>query len=399
MTKDIRTSKRYKRSVDEVLAEEALTRLHAFTQDSTKYVKTFITYPVNFAFNLREFFNWWVNSVEARVMFNDVGNWEEDVYCHLNAHAFEREVIHYFEHLYKFKPNSAWGYVTGSGTQGNEQGLFMGREILRKFGKPILYVSDNAHYSILNVGKILDLECCTIKTDPSGEMDYEDLKEKLNSDRPALFSVCLGTTFKGAIDDIEEIKRVVDAAYVKHVYYHVDAALFGGFLPFLQDPKAPEINFEKYPFDSIAVSGHKFFGSPVPLGVFLIRRELMESMEQEYIQYLNSHNMTIACSRSSLNTLIFWWTLTTVHFDTFQEEAIKILENAIYLYNALKAVNYPVYLNPYSNTVFFKEPIQAVKEKWSLASVNCPHYGRLSHVVVMQHGIKEHLDEFVHDIS
>jgi hypothetical protein len=42
---------------------------------------------------------------------------------------------------------------------------------------------------------------------PSGEIDYNDLRKHLlaNKDKPAILNVNIGTTVKGAVDDIDKV--------------------------------------------------------------------------------------------------------------------------------------------------------------------------------------------------
>jgi histidine decarboxylase len=70
---------------------------------------------------------------------------------------------------------------------------------------------------------------------------------------------------------------------------------------------APEISFEK-PIDSIAVSGHKMLGCPMPCGVSLCRKEHVERVEQ-HIAYLNSSDTTIMGSRNGQAALYMWYSL------------------------------------------------------------------------------------------
>jgi histidine decarboxylase len=315
----------------------------------------------------------------------------------LNARPFEATVLQFFAHLYSLNPH--WGYITSGGTQGNEQGLYMGRHVLEKYGRPILYFSEDAHYSIASLSKVLELDCCVIHSQSSGEMDYADLDQKLDPARPALFSLSIGTTFKGAIDRIEKVEAIVRKKKVAHVFYHADAALFGGYLPFYPDETKPDLNFQKYPYDSIAVSGHKFFGSPTPLGIFLIREEHVHAMEAEYIEYIHSHNMTLPCSRSALNTLIFWWIITTTPREEFIRESVQMIENARYFYEELQKRQYPVWLNPYSNTLFFKAPAEEMSKRWTLSLFTCPQLGPLAHAIMMQHVDKEMIDQFLSELE
>lgn len=142
-------------------------------------------------------------------------------------------------------------------------------------------------------------------------------------------------------------------------------------------------------------SGHKFFGSPIPLGIFLIREEYKQPFTKEYIQYIQTPNVTIPCSRSALNTLIFWWMITTTRQEEWRRQAITLLRNADYLYQQFQKRHYPAWLNPCSNIVYFKAPSPDFSRHWTLALCNCPKLGQLAHIVVMQHVTLKKIDEFL----
>lgn len=388
----------HRRKNSQKIVNHLLHHLSRFEEDIEEKAHFFIGYPCSSGFDLDAFLGWWRHSLFSKIPCNEAGNPDEESSYVLNMRQYEREVLDYMAHLYHFPRGGAWGYLTTGGTQGNEQGLFIGREKLSRYGQPVLYVSEEAHYSIRSLGRLLQIETVIIKARSDGEIDYQDFQKKLIVDRPALMNLAIGTTFKGAIDDVGKISKIIKRKKVPAVYYHADAALFGGYLPFLRDPDAPKINFKTMPYDSIAVSGHKFFGSPIPIGIFLCKREHVQALESEYIEYINAHNITIPCSRSSLNTLIMWWTVNATSRVEFEEETQFILDNARYLYEQLKAVDYPVWLNPYSNTVYFQGTSAAVRKRWSLAETTCRYHGPLAHVVVMQHVSKEIIDLFVEDV-
>lgn len=376
--------------------EKAINQLNDLNHFIQEKRQNFLGYPCNAAFKLKKFFKWWVHSSLSQSPLNEVGNPNSETNYVLNARPFEITVLQFFAQLYAIKPY--WGYITSGGTQGNEQGLYMGRNVLEKHGHPILYYSEEAHYSIATLSKVLGLETIVIRSKENGEMIYVDLKEKLEPNRPALFSLSIGTTFKGAIDRIEIIDAIVKEKNIKHVFYHADAALFGGFLPFYQGQGKPDLNFEKYPYDSIAVSGHKFFGSPTPLGIFLIRERYLQSIKAEYIEYIHSNNMTLPCSRSALSTLTFWWMIATTYFEEFVKDSNELIHNAEYLYQGLQDLKYPSWLNPYSNTIFFKAPSFMLSKRWTLSLFTCPQLGPIAHAIIMQHVNKHMIDKFLQDM-
>ncbi len=377
--------------------DKALEKLNAFNEKVEERCHCFMGYPCNADFKLQKFFSWLEKSALSHTPLNDVGSPHTESQYALNARPFERQVLQFFAGLLSIK--SHWGYVTSGGTQGNEQGLYIGRQVLAKYGKPILYFSEEAHYSIASLARILGIETHIIKSQLTGEMDYQDLAQKLDPTRPALFSLSIGTTFKGAIDSIETIQQIIQEKGVQHVFYHADAALFGGYLPFHSNPAKPDLNFSRYPYDSIAVSGHKFFGSPFPMGFFLTHEKYTHLLEGEYIEYINAHNLTIPCSRSAFSSLVLWWTIATTPFTEFVHQADGLIANAKYLKQQLDERHYPAWLNPFSNTVYFQLPSPDLCSQWCLATMTCSRLGPLAHIVVMQHVSKKMIDVFLHALD
>ena len=88
-------------------------------------------------------------------------------------------------------------------------------------------------------------------------------------------------------------------------HIHCDGALFGLMMPVL--PLRSPISFEK-PIDSIAVSGHKFLGCPMPCGITLTRKKHLAKMS-EPVEYLNSIDTTIMGSRNGHAALFMWYSL------------------------------------------------------------------------------------------
>src|SRR6185369_14766349 len=160
-----------------------------------------------------------------------------------------------------------------------------------------------------------------------------------------------------AIDKVLKRKKPIA------VYRHLDAALFGGYLPFSEH--ADLVNRVKNHFDSIAVSGHKFFGLDEPLGIFITTEEVLARQNPFKVAYLNDAVPTITCSRSAVGPLKFWWKIKRTGLEGYRRQAAKILENAAYLKKGLDKMGYPAWRNDFSNIVFFRRPGTRIMEKWS----------------------------------
>ena len=356
-------------------------------------------YPGNNDIRLEEFYRWYTGNNLESMIINNAGDPFEEGGHTLSSLDFEREVIQYFAPKYGFDGNDLWGIVTMSGTDGNNHGIYFGVNYLkRKTGKmPVVYVSDEAHYSNYRLCDLQHLEVRLVKSDSMGRMVPDSLEKVLDPTRPCLIVYAMGSTFKGAIDD----QKALDDVQARHegmaVYRHVDAALFGGYLPFTEYKDL--VDRRKTGFDSISVSGHKFFGIDSPCGLFITTRDVYDNQSTYDISYLNANMRMINCSRSGIEPLKFWWLMKTVGDEGWTEQAARIFENTRYLKSELKRIGWPYWNNEYSNTVIFRRPSAKVVRKYNLAcGEDAAFGGKLSHVVVMQHVTKDSIDRLIADL-
>ena len=375
-------------------------RLDEFAARIAEEKEEQLGYPGNQNVLLTDFYEWLIDSGLDTAIVNNAGDPFNNNDPSLNALDFEREVIEFFAPYYGFDLDDLWGIVTFSGTDGNNHGIYFGTNYLEsKTGqKPVVYVSDASHYSNMRLADLQNLELKLIPSDEHGKMIPEKFEEMLIKDRPALVVFSMGTTFKGGIDDQAAINAILEKYPDIEVYRHVDAALFGGFLPYTEYKDA--VNRKVQPYDSIAISGHKFFGMDEPAGLFITTKNVRDHQHQYEITYLNGDMPMINCSRSAIAPLKFWWIIHRVGADGFTEQANGMIERAAWLKDELDKLGWEAWLEPMSNTVYFKRPSEEITSKYMLA----PDYderlgGDLSHIVVMQHVTKEKLQEFINDLS
>jgi histidine decarboxylase len=334
------------------------------------------------------------------INLNNAGDPMTDDPSTLSSQLFERQVIEFFAPLYDFNLDNVWGIVTHSGTDGNNHGLYFGVNYLRnKTGmEPVLYVSDEAHYSNMRLAHLQNLDIRLVASDSMGRMIPDSLEAMLNTSRPVLMVYAMGSTFKGAIDDQQALNAVLAAhPEIPGIYRHIDAALFGGYLPFT--PYRALVSRDSMQYESIAISGHKFFGIDSPCGLFICTREVYENQTDYNVPYLNSNMRMISCSRDALQPLKFWWLIQSVGFEGWSTQAKNILAQRDYLKQQLDAIGWPAWVNEYSNTVFFRRPSPEIIRKYTLAQGYDERFGgELAHVVVMQHVSQEKIDMFIADL-
>lgn len=319
---------------------------------------------------------------------NNVGDPYQTSNVRVQTHDLEREVLAVFAGLTQAPPDSYWGYVTGGGTEGNMYGIFLAREL---YPQGIVYHSEDTHYSVNKILRALHVRNIMIRSRPDGSMDLEDLEEtiKIHRDVPPIIFANVGTTMKGAVDDLDGIHAILKRRAIPEAYIHADAALSGMILPFLDGPPAWDFTA---PVDSVSISGHKMVGCPFPCGVALARKPNVDRIARR-VEYIGSLDTTIAGSRNALAPLFLWYALKTVGLDGFRDRVQSCMEVADYALERLNAVGRHAWRHPYSNTVVFDRPGQAVVRKWQLAVKD-----DIAHVITMPHVTRGHVDRLIDDL-
>lgn len=383
-----------------------------------KLKKLFLGYPINMNTPSEEFFAWRQQLLDVGIgqfAYNNVGNPFKDSAIPYNTHDFEREIIFRFGKLYGFPANNTWGFISHSGTDSNMHGMYMGRTLLK--GRtgilPKVYFTKEAHYSVQILRDLLGLETVFVDTLPDGGMDSADLKQKLenNPNHPALVVATIGTTFKGAIDNVDDIQ---DALKSHPNYLHLDAALFGGYLPFTPHSKEVSYHSQNNPtkprYDSIAVSCHKFFGFPSPAGLFITTKGYYDEFNALFSQihnpeYIHHVPGTITCSRDGVKPAEFYYFSTPSAMTKLAEDALSILQKTDYLLEQIQthfSHLQPTRANDLSNTLYFKKPSDWIVKKYSLATMHLEinnEKQEFAHVVVMPHVNRNVLSEFLTDLG
>ena len=319
---------------------------------------------------------------------NNVGDPFGDATYRVETRELEREVVSFFAELYRAPADDWWGYVTNGGTEGNLYGLYLARELLPK---GMVYYSEQTHYSVAKNLHFLGMRHITIRSQASGEIDYEDLREtlKIHRDLPPIIFANIGTTMTEARDDVRRIVTIMDALAIRERYIHSDAALAGAYAGLL-DPK-PAYDFADGA-DSVAVSGHKFLGAPIPCGVVVARKHNVQRIARA-IDYIGSLDTTISGSRNGYTPLMLWYRLRELGIEGIRDRLSHALELAAYLERKLCAAGIPAWRNPNAITVVFPRTSEALRAKWQLATA-----GAIAHVLVLPNVTRKQIDAFVTDI-
>lgn len=368
--------------LDKTVKEDILNKFEDYIKERTKH---HLGYPYNLEFEYEElsrFFKYSINNLGDPFNASNYG---------VHSRKFELEILEFFSKLWKIE--DYWGYVTNSGTEGNLQSMLVARE---NFPDGIIYASSETHYSIFKAAHFYRMEAKSIPASWDGCMRLDLLRQEIskNKDKPVIINVNIGTTVKGAVDNIDGIIGVLKQINIprERYYIHCDGALFAMMLPFLERKNILTVDFTM-PVDSIAISGHKLLGCPMPCGVMITRKNLMKPLLKP-IEYLNSVDSTITGSRNGLSSLFIWNVITNKGYEGFRDDVKKMMNNSKYLEKELQLRGISAFRNSLSSTVIFERPPEEFVLKWQLACT-----GDIAHVVVMPSVDIGKLDLFLKEID
>lgn len=319
---------------------------------------------------------------------NNIGDPYIDPIFDCHAKDMEREVISFYADLFRAPVDDRWGYVTSGGTEGDLFGLYLGRTL---YPDAIAYHTTASHYGVMKAVDILNMPSELVATAPSGEMDYDDLRQAVgrHPNKAAVVLANIGSTMTEAKDNVVRIKEILQEHGVSH-YIHSDAALAGVPLSLMRP---------HHPFDiadgadSISISGHKFIGSPVPCGIVITRSSVRERLGKS-ISYIGTQDTTITGSRAGHAVVMMWYAMKRWGREGFKKRAKQSFELAEYAEAQLRAAGWDAWRNPQSMTVVIKDPPASLRKKWQLASQD-----GWSHIVCVPGMTRRHIDAFLADLK
>lgn len=323
-----------------------------------------------------------------RHLLNDVGGPDVDPTHPGHAKGFERDVVRFCADLLR-APAHCFGYVTTGGHEGNIYGLYVARN---RHPDAVILHSRTAHYSITKAAHLLAMPTVAVPAQPNGEVDYDQLRRiaAAHRHRPIIVVATIGTTMSEAVDDVTRIHRILDDAGVADRYIHSDAALAG--IPLALTDNRPGFDFADGA-DTVAISGHKFPGTPLPCGVVITRHAHPEHLART-ISYTGSPDTTITGSRSGHAALMLWLGLHHFGRDGLRERTEHSRRLAAYACARLQHIGWPAWRNPHAMTVMLRALPPQVAARWPLATAD-----GWSHIICMPGITYAQIDAFVADLA
>jgi histidine decarboxylase len=158
---------------------------------------------------------------------------------------------------------------------------------------------------------------------------------------------------------------------------------------------------------SIAASGHKWIGAPIPTGLYMtrVKHQLRPPSDPAYI---GSPDTTLAGSRSGLAPIVLWTFLANHSHEAQIERALRCEHLASYTHAALLRLSHTLEMDlwlhptPLALAVLFRQPNQAIVRKYSLSCERVAVAGGVrdyAHVYLMEHVGQGLINALIQDLS
>ena len=296
---------------------------------------------------------------------------------------------------------NAWGYISSGGSESN---LATIKFSLRQFRpqKPILLFSSETHHSIRKFFPLYKNSfsaCVNVPTYANGEMAYTLIRNILGEsyhspDTPIVVIATLGTTMKGASDDILQIRDVLlDIGVDKNkLYIHADAALNGGFWHLDNGHYQYQLGKD---INSLSISGYKWYGSDV---CSLFACHIVDSgiKSGNTFEEIETADLSISGSRNGFPVIS--WKIRLLQFDWQREydTCQEMVRESVIRFTKLGV---ETLVNPFSITICFPAPTLKIICKYALVTHCDEHLGNISRIIVLPHVTRDVLDSFFKDLS
>lgn len=298
-----------------------------------------------------------------------------------------------------FKADKPGGMITSGGTESNYLAIV---SALRKYGRKTVVAPDTVHVS---VRKACMLFGCRLELIPSRDkpVDPGQLEDYVRKYRPSIIIVTAGTTERGLVDPIKEAGEIAS----KHdVWLHVDAAYGGLLVPFYYEKGIIDENLAFYEgVTSISVDFHKLGRAPIPSSLYI----LAESRNMDYatypVEYMPSgQTRGLLGTRPGASIVATWTVWKKMGLNGYSEQAIRLHDLAILLYEKLRTINNITVLEPILPIIVFKH--RKIPSHTLLRSLldhgvyvyKAPTFKALR-IVIMPHISENHIEMFIEKLK
>ncbi len=290
--------------------------------------------------------------------------------------------------------NSA-GFIVSGGTEANLLALLAARN-MANVSNPEVVLPQSAHFSFNKICILLKIKPVQASLDNSFMVDAASVEQCISKNTIAVVGT-VGTAELGAVDPIGKLSEI---ALSRGVYLHVDAALGGLMVPFLEN--APTFDFRLKGVKSITVDPHKMGLATVPAGGILFRDSTCLAHIKTETPYLTEDTQyTFVGTRSGASAAATWAVFESLGREGFTKTVNHCFRLTKALSAGLKSRGFKLVTEPALNIVAFrcsnsKLLVTALRQRgWFVSYV--PRLDCVR-IVVMPHLRKRHITAFLKEL-
>ena len=251
----------------------------------------------------------------------------------------------------------AGGVAASGGTLSNLNALVAARNYagLETDPKAVYLISEDAHSSFEKCTRIMGLEkknLIKVKTDKDGCMDMIELQKTIDNSTNAgkrIFAIVatLGTTVRGAIDQIENISRICND---RNIWLHIDGSI-GGIFSITNLPINEIINVKLA--NSITINPQKILGITKTSSILIVSKiEILKNTFSTGLPYVSTENnflnrgeLGIQGSRPA-EIIKLWLGLRFLGMQGIEDVLNSSIKKRIFFENNLDTEKYDIYSGP-----------------------------------------------------
>jgi tyrosine decarboxylase/aspartate 1-decarboxylase len=310
----------------------------------------------------------------------------------------EQDVIRKLANLLNAK-NSV-GFVVSGGTEANLLALWAARNS-SNVSNPEVVVPESAHFSFDKVCNLLKLKPVRANLDRSYRVIPESVEACITERTVAIVGTA-GTAELGVVDPIGKLSEI---AVAHGIPLHVDAALGGLMIPFLEPyvQEALAFDFRLEGVKSITVDPHKMGMSTIPAGGILFRDPASLACIKTETPYLTeSPQYTFVGTRSGASAAATWAVFESLGHEGLRRTVKQCITLTRFLSKEIEALGLSLVTEATLNIVAFrsansKKTVENIRKKGWFSS----YVPRLDcvRIVVMPHLRRKHAQTFLADLA
>ncbi|MCW3995720.1 MAG: tyrosine decarboxylase MfnA [Candidatus Bathyarchaeota archaeon] len=243
----------------------------------------------------------------------------------------------------------AVGAIVSGGTEANLMALLAARN-KTNIAEPEVILPSSVHFSFVKICNLLKVKPVYAELDSNFRADPSSVEKHISKRTIALVATA-GTAELGVVDPIDKLSEIAQ----KHaVYFHVDAALGGLFIPFLPSTK-PQFDFSLPAVASITVDPHKMGMAPIPAGGILFRGpQMLEYLKTETPYLTNRYQYTLVGTRTGASAASAWAVLNALGIEGFRKVVKSCIRTTKVLSQGITDAGLSLAVEPTLNIVAFR---------------------------------------------